>query len=101
MNRNKKEQRRKNRRTAKQVAWRTKSVDALVGQYFNEKTAHRCPECGASPRVPMTCKDVRATKEEARVHAEWDVNTNKTPHKHLVCVECGAIGYLVEQDQGT
>lgn len=97
MNRHKKEQRRKDKRVAKQVAMRKKEVEPLIGQYLDEKTAHRCPECGASPRVPMTCKLAR--REDPETHDEWDLNTNKTPHTHLVCSACGAIGYLVKQEE--
>jgi hypothetical protein len=97
MNRRKKEQRRKDKRAAKQVASRNKSVHPLMGQIF-DKAAERCPGCGASPRVPITCKQACATKEGQEAHEQWEFETDKQPHRHLECPECGDIGYLIEPE---
>ena len=93
MNRRDKEQRRKNRRKARQVAMRDKEVQPLIGQLMTEHADKRCPICEGGPRERVSCEVAREYDEAA--HWDWDIDNGDRPHVHLRCTECEEIGYLV------
>jgi hypothetical protein len=93
MNRRDKAQRRKDKRRARQVHNRTKTVEPLIGQIMTEHADKRCPACEGGPREKVSCEYART--DDPLAHADFERDNPDETHVHLLCEACGAIGYLI------
>lgn len=96
MNRRQKEQRRKDKRQARQVYNRSKVDQSLIGQAMHAHAHERCPACNGGPREPVSCDFARLDDPAAHEDWErWEREVGNVTHTHLRCTKCDEVGYLV------
>lgn len=90
MNRYQRDQRKKDRRAAKQTRARQRFPEPRPGR-GGGPSRPRCVHCGGE-REELTCEQTKQTPAGVEAHARFDRDHGDKPHRHLWCRRgCGDV----------